>query len=550
MKYFIKKSINSIFLSIIGLSIPYLEFIKKNLAQVDYVILKDTTTVFFISFIVLVITFLTLKKKFRNNHDLIVVFSCCHYLFYKFSSLKYFFIENKVFFDGELSVVIIILSILFIFFLRKKEFIIKFIKFYIIFYFFLIVVLASANYLKNSYYKNDIKISNSEQNKNPLNSYFNQFEINEIKNKKNKNIYLVLFDAMTSLEEFDYQNSELNFNLEETYKNLSNLKLNYIKNSKSAFTTSYLTFSSIFNLKPIVTVDSPRYKDRSNFFPTNLLEKNSENYPFLLNTLKSINYKFKWVGTPWAECVKYDETFCLSYDNETKKNNLEIFYKLNPNNNYVFDYFMNLTFIKPIVFNFRKILFNEKKYFQWEYRTNDGIGKFLDSVKFLKNFQQNNFFFFIHHMAPHWPYVYNQDCSERIDDSHIENNFLGYKESYLCSLKKIKQLMNYINSNDPDAIVIIQGDHGFEFDQTGNLKISGFSKKNAIKRLTHFNSMKVNKSCQKYLSNNIGNVNGVRLALSCATNTTPKLIKEKHLVGYYETSKENYGLVKNLDDLE
>ena len=49
--------------------------------------------------------------------------------------------------------------------------------------------------------------------------------------------------------------------------------------------------------------------------------------------------------------------------------------------------------------------------------------------------------------------------------------------------------MRHINKNDPNAIVIIQGDHGFEFDNTGNLKESGFTKENAINRLKHFNAI-------------------------------------------------------------
>ena len=41
-----------------------------------------------------------------------------------------------------------------------------------------------------------------------------------------------------------------------------------------------------------------------------------------------------------------------------------------------------------------------------------------------------------------------------------------------------------MNENDPEAIVIIQGDHGFEFDETGNLKDSGFSENNIKLRLS------------------------------------------------------------------
>ena len=73
MKSSIKKLTNIFFFSIIGISIPYLEFISKNLAQIDYVILKDTTSIFLISFFLLLIVLVILKKFFKNINELLVL---------------------------------------------------------------------------------------------------------------------------------------------------------------------------------------------------------------------------------------------------------------------------------------------------------------------------------------------------------------------------------------------------------------------------------------------------------------------------------------------
>ncbi len=37
--------------------------------------------------------------------------------------------------------------------------------------------------------------------------------------------------------------------------------------------------------------------------------------------------------------------------------------------------------------------------------------------------------------------------------------------------------------------------------------------------------IKVPKKCHKFVNKNIDNINSVRLAISCATNTKPKLLK-------------------------
>ena len=35
----------------------------------------------------------------------------------------------------------------------------------------------------------------------------------------------------------------------------------------------------------------------------------------------------------------------------------------------------------------------------------------------------------------------------------------GYYENYLCALKTL-EIINYIDKHDPDAVVVIQADHG------------------------------------------------------------------------------------------
>jgi hypothetical protein len=550
MKFSFKLLAKYLILILIGLCLPYIEFIEKNLGQLDYVIILDILKLFSLSLFLFFISYFLLNKFFKNISYQITIFSILHYIFFKFSVIKNFINKFQKSFDGEISILAILIIFYLIYKFRYKSQFIKFLNFYIFFYLIFISVTLVNNLNKYQYFsfnKKDLKANKV----NFQNLYFNKNQLLDIKNKGNKNIYLVIFDGMTSLEEFNHQNNELDFDLSKTYNTLRDLNLNYIKNSKSVFTTSHLTFSSIFNLNPIVNPDSKQYFDRRNFFPNILLNENSEDFPILLNTLKAINYKFKWVGTPWADCVKYNIKFCLSYNDITKKNNIESFYKLNPNNNHIYNHFLGLSVIKPVIFNLRKIFFNEEKYYQWEFKTNDSVGKFLNSIAYLENIRDKNYFFYIHHMAPHWPYVYNEDCTERDGTSSREAtaNFIGYKKSYICVLKKIDKLMLYINKNDPNAIVIIQGDHGFEFDHTGNLKSSGFTKNNAIKRLTHFNAIKINDECKSFISNNIGSINAVRLALSCATNQKPKLIEEKSYVGFYETQK-GFGKVFNLDDLK
>ena len=519
-----------LFFGSIVIFIIFFEFFIKNSNQLDTVLIVDTLKWFVILLSINILYFFF----FRNT---ILAFSISCYFFFKFELLRKNF-QEFINFDGEISFVIIAISIFFLYFYFKK--INSFLKIYILFYLVILIFkFLSINPNIKINQSDDIIASNEIDNF----KYFEADELKKIDYKKNRNIYFVILDAMVSLEEFQRQTK--GFQKENIIENLKSLNLQYISESKSVFPASHLTFSSIANLDAIKKPNSEKYYNRDNFFPSVLLlPKKHPNYPKLLKALNEIQYTFKWIGSAWADCNKYDENFCLEYDEISGEKNYRIEYILDHNISDVDNFFLSQTPLRSILFNLNYLLFGEKKYSQWEFKANDGIGKFIKSIQYFNFKKDKNYFFWIHHASPHWPYVYDRSCEERIDDSHLstKNNFKGYKEAYLCNLKKINQFMNYINKHDPRAIVILQGDHGFEFDATGHLKKTGFTKENARKRLDHFNAIKINSSCKKYISSKIGNINAVRLALNCSVNTKPKLIEEKNYIGFYE-NQDQYGLI-------
>ena len=146
------------------------------------------------------------------------------------------------------------------------------------------------------------------------------------------------------------------------------------------------------------------------------------------------------------------------------------------------------------------------------------------TAKFFKNHHKDrnnkNYFYFIHNLLPDARYSYESNCdlSERVD-----NNFLileKYVKNYNCALKKINEIINFLEKKDPEAIVIFQGDQGVVYIDNEPKFLSVHIDKYKI-----FNMIKVPKKCHKFVNNNLDNINSVRLAISCATNTKPKLLK-------------------------
>ena len=89
-------------------------------------------------------------------------------------------------------------------------------------------------------------------------------------------------------------------------------------------------------------------------------------------------------------------------------------------------------------------------------------------------------FYFIHHMSPHWPYITNEDCSYKHYPGN--KNLEGYKSAYLCNLKKIREIIEFLNEFDPDSTVVFQSDHNW------------IMSRNEVEKRKIFNLIKINEN--------------------------------------------------------
>jgi len=143
-------------------------------------------------------------------------------------------------------------------------------------------------------------------------------------------------------------------------------------------------------------------------------------------------------------------------------------------------------------------------------------------------------------MLPHSPYIYDENCNYKNDDmsGNIQDQLRGYKLNYICALKKIEKLINYLSKKDPNSIVIIQGDHGFKNNIPTKEPLN-------LKQFKIFNLIKVPDYCKSFLNNKIDNINAARLALSCATESDIKLLEPQ--IYYSLKTNKKFGEVKVLD---
>jgi hypothetical protein len=79
-----------------------------------------------------------------------------------------------------------------------------------------------------------------------------------------------------------------------------------------------------------------------------------------------------------------------------------------------------------------------------------------------------NQFFFSHFLLPHFPFVYNADGSQKTKEQLLSLNHQNsyrvtpsFIEQYIFTLNLMIEQMETVIDNDPEAVIVIIGDHGF-----------------------------------------------------------------------------------------
>lgn len=317
-----------------------------------------------------------------------------------------------------------------------------------------------------------------------------------------RNVYYIILDGMMDIEtaaQVDIASKK------EVLDNLSNTGLKYIDKSLSSYNFSAEGLGSI-----IIVDEHPEPMDRSNFYPS-IMYKHPTKIP-LVSYLKTAKSSFIWEGgTACNPFIDSPETIspegklvaaewqCLNSKNNFLSNNLFNFYSITP-------------LPKIIKFIFKEVPQQE------------AINPFLEYID--KNgLPKNPFFAFIHHNSPHRPYLVTSECEPY---NYLNRKFEGYKASYQCALKKVTRFMEKINNTDPDAIVIFQGDHGWN-----DLDLELTDDEKYLFQARIFNAIKAPEICFDKYGLPKTNVNTTRFILNCAYGFKLPYRKNIHYIKYY-----------------
>ena len=128
-------------------------------------------------------------------------------------------------------------------------------------------------------------------------------------------------------------------------------------------------------------------------------------------------------------------------------------------------------------------------------------------------------------------------------DTTKVDGLLPHLKATECAQNSILQFAEFLEENDPEAIVVFQSDHGPSFSLDWDLPLNAWEENAIDERLSIINFLRVPKLCEPFLNNNLGNVNSVRIALACGINQKPIILKNIKYLGVYE-GHQDYGTLR------
>ena len=325
-----------------------------------------------------------------------------------------------------------------------------------------------------------------------------------------ENVYYVVLDeyaGRSSLGRLGFDNAAFIVGMQA-------LGFSEVPETRSNYMATYISLSAILDANYPVTEESPRYADRSAFYPAAM---NAGIAPFAVRSFSASGYRNLRIGNWWAGCQEtvFDACFEPSASNR----------------NYALDTFLQPTILPRFISRIR----------QWIPADSDRpdgaleiLGEVLDQIQAYRPY-----FLFVHHMAPHAPFSRHADCSPReaLDtDETLPNEVRQalYLAATECVNHQVMETAKAIVARDPSAIIVVQSDHGSDFQVDWTVAPGDWTPEAIDERTDILNLVRLPADCQVWQRSGIGQINTMRLVLACLYRDPPEYLPEQSFVTVYE----------------
>lgn len=156
----------------------------------------------------------------------------------------------------------------------------------------------------------------------------------------------------------------------------------------------------------------------------------------------------------------------------------------------------------------------------------------LDDLEAQADEIEEPFFLFAHILNPHEPFEYGEGCAvrERSKEGRTEAD---YVEEMRCLNDEMVEVVDRIQGRDPDAVIIIQSDHGTAFRADMGSQLSGWSEAQLRERFASLDLRVVPDGCPEPPAGPTLTINTYPWLLACLRGEEPEYLPPRvFLAGY------------------
>ena len=148
------------------------------------------------------------------------------------------------------------------------------------------------------------------------------------------------------------------------------------------------------------------------------------------------------------------------------------------------------------------------------------------------------FFLFAHILSPHQPYRYEPGCARRAEPVRgsgydAERQAAAYATDVECLDHDIVRTVDEIVAADPDAVIIVQSDHGSSLDFDFDVPVDQITPEMRTERFAALDAIRLPGSCRGRSIEGEPLVNTYRIVLACLAGTEPELLDTRTFVSGY-----------------
>ena len=323
------------------------------------------------------------------------------------------------------------------------------------------------------------------------------------------NVYYILLDAYAGRVGLKQGTG---FDNGDFYEKMAARGFRDVSTERSNYLRTTYTLGGVFTLDYPKTVDPKTWTDESRVYPDVL---DAPQPPPLLAQLNAAGYTTFHSATTWGGCAHHyqvclGERFVLDTD------------------------YMLKSFLAPTPFSQEIEILGEQP--------DDAIYSISTRLPLLLQKSQP-FFIFAHDLAAHPPFRRDVGCKRTFKPgegsmSWDDDRRSTYAGAIQCLNGRIIDLMDQILRLDPNALIVIQSDHGSAFGMKWEQPMAAWTPDSIRERRSYLNLVRAPEDCRQWLDKPLGQINTARFVVACVEGRAPQYLPEHAYMSTYMQGPE------------